>query len=334
MYRLWLIPVLAAASLLMNTELAHSQTREGQCQSAAVEAQGGTIHGRLCIPPDGTARGLQVLVHGATYTGEYWTGLDRFQSLSYVRQAVRGGFATFSYDRLGAGSSSVPPGLQLTVADAAATLRVVVDHYSRRFRDITVVGHSLGSIITVRWAAVYGNADRIVVTGLRYPLVGLPVAALPELARAIFVPAATDERLRKHGYGPVSGYLTTRPGLRGDLFYSATAHPDVIAYDEATKSVVSVAQLAGFIARDFTLDQPTDNVEMPVLVVMGGQDTLFCSLLTPCTEQAVQNRAEQNYSSAPIVDSFVVPRTGHNLALHPSSPDTTQRIGTWIRQHA
>ena len=69
------------------------------------------IYGKLCIPSGQSPDTIQLLVHGAIYTGVYWEfpdpsgGTDRY---NYAAAANKAGFATLVIDRIGHGRSSRP----------------------------------------------------------------------------------------------------------------------------------------------------------------------------------------------------------------------------------
>lgn len=299
----------------------------GQCERMTVRTPDGTVRGRLCVPRRGTDR-VQVLVHGATYTGSYWRGLNRFEELSYVREAVADGYATFSYDRLGSGASDRPRGATLTVADAAQTLHAVVRRMGGSFDDVTVVGHSLGSIIAVDWADDFDDAgDRLVVTGFTHVPAVDPVA-LPAVVAGLLVPAPAAD-LRRDYDDPT--YFTTVPGVRDEFFYSAAANPAVVAYDEHVKSVISGGQVATGGPKLLPVLGDGADVEMPVLVVMGKRDAIFCDrLVLSCTEGSIRATESTFYRDAESLTVEVVPRAGHNLALHPSVSRSQDTIASWV----
>ena len=76
------------------------------------------------------------------------------------------------------------------------------------------------------------------------------------------------------------GYLTTRPGTRESLFYDpATADPAVVAVDEANKDTITAAELDGLVSllSEPAAQQPSYQDTVPVLVVVGAEDNVFCA---------------------------------------------------------
>lgn len=298
------------------------------CTEQRLQAQVGarqyTIAGTLCVP-EGVARGVQVLVHGGTYTRQYWDWPVDPDRLSYVQDALADGYATFAYDRLGVGESDRPFGLTTTVSDGADVLHQVVSRVAAQYDDVTVVGHSLGSVVSINEAGRYNDADRLVVTGLLH----LPISASAPVSFAtdITYPACLDPVTDEYG----CDYLTSRPGARRDLVYSETADPAVIDYDEAHKSVMPAGQLASGVTGLLPGTAPASGIRIPVLVAMGGKDFLCGALLQPCTESSIRAGESSYYTAAAGLDVYVEPTSGHNLALHPTAPQTEDAIDSWIR---
>ncbi|NUR25802.1 MAG: alpha/beta hydrolase [Catenulispora sp.] len=284
-----------------------------------------TIDGALCLPAAGTPQ-IDVLVHGAAYNRTYWDWPVEPATYSYVRRTLSAGRATFAYDRLGAGSSSHPLSGLLTPQSDAYVLHQVVEALRRhRFTTIDVVGHSFGSVVAVQEAATFHDTDRLVVTGLLHQ----QKAATPPAS--IFYPAQNDPQFA--GEGLDAGYVTTEPGTRGPAFFSASADPQVIAYDEAHKDAASASDLAiGIPASQLPpVLNAAAGVTEPVLVLDGAQDALVCGSTVDCADPAgVAANERAYYLSAPSVDVVLVPATGHSVALHQSAGASFGAIDAWI----
>jgi hypothetical protein len=124
------------------------------------------------------------------------------------------------------------------------------------------------------------------------------------------------------GSGLDPGYLTTVPGTRGSLFYDAAdSDPNVIARDEATKDAESATEVSDVSAATTPL---TQQISAPVLVVLGGEDKLFCGpevdgATFSCGSGAeVASEEAPFYSAQAQLRACVVPDSGHdvNLALN------------------
>ena len=73
------------------------------------------ISGTLSWQDPLRGRTIQVLVPGYTYGRSYWDFPHRPEEFSYVRAAVRSGYATLALDRIGTGASSRPPASILSI---------------------------------------------------------------------------------------------------------------------------------------------------------------------------------------------------------------------------
>ena len=294
-----------------------------------------TMWGQLCYRGDREPATVQLLVHGATYNHLYWNFPYGNGYYSYVDAATAAGYATFDIDRIGDGNSSRPPssGLDLNagavaVHDAATALRAgAVDGH--QFRHVIMVGHSLGSIEAWVEAARYHDVDALIITGALHVL----TPSAPALVQNDFYPAADDPACAAAGLDP--GYFTTRPGTRESLFYDpATTDPAVVAADEANKDTNTLAELAGTLSllSEPPAQQPSYQLTVPVLVVVGADDNLFCAGVTAynCASPAsVRSYESQYYPPAAHLKVVVIPDTGHDLALSTTAPLTDAVMTGW-----
>lgn len=189
-------------------------------------------------------------------------------------------------------------------------------------------GHSLGSTAVVLEAARYRDVDAVLLSGFSHEP---QVAGLARIFAALG-PAATP------------GYLTTRPGNR-DVFYGdGDVAPEIAAYDDRTRSVVSVAEVPEaaavllpappVVARLSVPVPQTAGITAAVLVVNGSDDRQFCSTLTGnCADDAALHAAEQPFfAGSPELTARVVPGSGHDLALSRSSPLFQAAVLDWLQR--
>jgi len=279
---------------------------------------------------------VDVMTPGATYDSSYWNWPVDPAFYSYVDRTLGAGRATFDYDRIGTGASSHPRSTNITIDDEAYILHQIV-HWLRGSLDYTqvdLIGHSLGSVISIQEAGLYQDVARVVVTGLLHiPDVGAGFAStlLSLVYPAIFDPQYFGGRLDLD-------YLTTIPGDRRQDFYSAAADPAVIAYDEAHKDVVPLTDLTS-LATTWALPaglNVSDRITAPVLVVIGQQDAIFCTAppVVGCAQPAELLAAESPYyAAAASLAVDAVSDTGHDIALHPSADQSFVLINQWIVTH-
>jgi pimeloyl-ACP methyl ester carboxylesterase len=291
-----------------------------------------TLFGQLCYAGPQVPGTVQLLVHGATYDHDYWDFPVGDGYYSYVRAATRVGYATFNVDRIGAGDSSHPESSQLDISAGAVALHDTITALrsgavgGAAFSHVVYVGHSFGSIHGWVEASRYHDVDAMIVTGALHTF---PPAALAASLAAIY-PAVNDPRFADSGLDP--GYITTRPGTRGPLFYyPATTDPQVVAADDASKDVATLAQLfqvLPMVQAPTPADAPSRQITVPVLVIVGENDALFCA--PDCADRAAVQQAEAPfYAPEAHLHVVVIPRTGHDLALSTTAPVTDAVSLAW-----
>lgn len=291
------------------------------------------ITGTLCLPKYFATkdRQLDILVHGATYNRTYWNFPAQSPQDTYVNRTLAAGRAVFAYDRLGAGGSSHPSSSLLTTDTDAYVLHQIVEFIRKTHlvQNINVVGHSLGSIIGIHEAATYHDIDRLVLTG---SLHGHGSKEAEAVQTALY-PASLDPQFASKGYD--EGYLTTTPNARGKFFYYLPgADPAVVAYDEAHKDVVSATLFGNFINEFYAPagSNLSNQVDVPVLVVDGQYDLLYCGLALDCNSPAAVTANEAPYyTSSPSFTAKIIANTGHDVALHTSANNSFATINKWLQ---
>lgn len=295
-----------------------------------------TVSGALCAPLwwSSNPRAVDVLVHGATYNSAYWNWpVDTIQ-YSYVDDTLLAGRATFAYDALGSGSSSHPVSTAITVDTNAYVLHQVINwlHGLNAYGRYNVVGHSLGSIAAVDEAATYHDENALVLTGFTHAINTNHQA----VTLGDFYPANLDPEFA--GQSLDSGYLTTTPGSRQTLFYSSTADPSIVMYDEAHKDVISGTAFGTAIAQVLApaAGNIANGVTVPVLEVIGQQDFFYCGTGSPvdCTKpSSVQAYDAPYFTHAASLSVQTTPTAGHDVALHPTDVLTFAGIEAWLITH-
>lgn len=279
------------------------------------------IHATYCRPKR-WAHGIHqtdVLSAGSTYNSSYWAWPQDSPTYSYTQKTLKSGRATLAYDRIGSGESSHPTSTSITVTvDAFVLHQMISKARSMGHGEVNSIGHSYGSGIAVREAATYNDIDRLVVTGY------LHTASNPAVLTGNY-PANQDPAFAALGLD--DGYITSKPGTRGTSFYSSSADPEVIAYDEVHKDITAATGLGSYVV-DKAAPPATSLarlVSVPVLAIAGEQDFIFCAnpaALDCSNTAATQANEAAYYTGSPSVTYKGVADTGHDIVLHPSISDT------------
>lgn len=301
------------------------------CRSVTVPASAGlagpvTVSGTLCTPVNATGV-VQVLVHGATYNRQYWSG-EGVPAFDYTSVANAAGTTTLAIDAAGVGQSTQPFSALLTGVEEAGVYHQVIAAVRAGGVDgiahpeVFAVGHSIGSLGLVIEAAQFHDLTGLVLTGYSHFVSATAIAAIM---------AGTLSPADLAGFPQLDpGYLTTRPGTRGADFHNAAdVDPAVVAGDEANRDVISAGVVADTIPLGL-VPATSRQITVPVLEVDGSQDQIFCGPLT--TPGCVTSGALFDHEHADFGGSMaaeVVPDAGHDVTLAANSAHSDRVVQDW-----
>lgn len=292
---------------------------EPVCSDVAINVDAGKIYGQWCRPVNLLKpKVLQVLVHGGSYDHTYWNFPGFNKRYSYSDYMNRAGYATLAIDQLGVGKSTHPPSTEVTYsASTKAVAQVVASvkagSLGKSYSQVVLVGHSIGSLLSLGAQASYGSADGVLLSGFTHTL-GL---GLFERLGAKVVPALQDPVVMVKNAIPAGdlGYVSIVGG-RSAFYDAGDADPALVTADENSRSEQSGA-LNAFEA----LTVNVSSIKVPVLIANGVLDVAFCAqgkagATTDCSSAATLKTAEQAFfTSASPLDTYVLPGAGHNLNL-------------------
>lgn len=298
--------------------------------SAGSGGSGWTVSGDLYLPRDTTPSTVQVLLPGLTYDRRYWTvpGAN-----NYAHHMARAGYAVLAFDRLGTGLSSRPPADQVALDMHVATLHQMLEMVrdgsvgGHAFDHVVTVGHSYGSGIAIVEAARHQDVDALVISGMLHA-----TAPLYEEVIGFFHPAAEDPVL-----GPTAPpewpewYMTQRPGYRAKMLeYAPNIEPGLSEYNELIKSTATIGE--GMSLPDTYSRETSLAVKVPVLLVVGQHDALFCGEDVNFGADAGSVHAFESPYFAPEaeLETHVIPRAGHSLNLHRNAVEWFEIARRWI----
>lgn len=287
------------------------------------------VFGVLCSRGAIENKTVQITLHGSTYSHLYWDFPYQPENYSYVRRATAAGYAVLNIDRIGIGQSDHPPAADVTIGANAYVVHqivqklrggdLVVPSFGRiRAERVALVGHSLGSVISIAEAATYGDVDGIVLTGVSHTV----TEALQEIF-AVLYPANLDPLFA--GRNIPDGYLTTVPGARGVFYYEPSADPLVIAIDEQTRETTTTAELDTAFPALFL----SGGIHVPVFVIVGDQDAPFCDPAS-CSAAGGLTLEAGFYPPDACVETSVIAGAGHDLNLHFQAQQAYDDVLEWL----
>ena len=293
------------------------------------DARSYDVFGVLCSRGSLHHKTIQVTVHGATYSHLYWDFPFLPETYSYVRRATEAGYAVLNLDRIGIGRSDHPPAAAVTVqADGYVIHQIVqalrggdlvVPSFGRIRADrVALVGHALGSVISIQEAATYGDVDGVVLTGVSHnvtPVLGSIFST--------FYPASLDPRFA--GRSIPAGYLTSTPGKRNVFYRAPDFDPLVLALDDATKETVTTGELSTALP----VLGLSSGIHAPVLVMVGDYDGAFCSPPS-CSASGSLATEPGFYPADACAEAVVIPESGHDLNLHFQAPLAYDAVLSWM----
>ncbi|KAJ7017839.1 hypothetical protein C8F04DRAFT_1053554 [Mycena alexandri] len=283
-----------------------------------------SIYGLFCQPESMPASGggkdpgvLQLLVHGITYTNQYWSpSVEEFQNYSYTAFSCDRGLSSLAIDWVGVGLSTRPANSSdMQHPTVAAALSQLAHHLQTvsllpgvpPFKTIIGIGHSAGSGL-LTFAAI--------IDGARSPFAALILtsalsdAGAAPTAPSSLVPSARDDTpLRWGALDP--GYITAP---NRSIFYpvdSTAFSPRMQLFDAFTRDVGSVA----ILAQTGVVSLAAQNYGGRVAKVLGAADQFICAD-GRCEDVAALSAAEGVlWPEAESFELVVLQNSGHDLNL-------------------
>lgn len=278
----------------------------------------GTLH-----PPQASTSGdiLLFLLHGGTYTREYWDWPYRPDIYSFVRWATRSGLPTLSIDRLGSGASDRPPADEVTFSAHASVVHQIIGRLRESWGHIVLVGHSMGSATALLESSTYGDCDGLVLTGETH----FPDEEFMASVAGQMYPAALDPQFS--GQEGLDGYITSTPGTRRPPFYAGSWVEDaVVGQDEATKSTMTTGEMLTFA---LTHDPAVSSrLTVPTLLLNGDRDRMISA--QPLHTTDVHEKEQLFYEGVADFTTALVPETGHCACQHLTAPMHHALICEWV----
>jgi pimeloyl-ACP methyl ester carboxylesterase len=206
-----------------------------------------------------------------------------------------------------------------------------LDSIPKKYNNVIFVSHSYGSIVG-RLIATFlptSGADAYVLTSTAAVLKGLP-NLIPD-----FHPQAASTAYPALYGNLAPGYQAVSPASVRDVLYSLNGQfePKLVAFDQTVPKVFAMGQIAtpsGSTKSNFT---------GPVLVLTGREDQIVCgnanitSQIPDCGVGSTSYPAQmhQLFPRASRVDTYITDKTGHNINLHYSAPESFGAAHEWMQ---
>ena len=304
------------------------------------QLEGGTfnISARYCPAPSPCGEQgevIEILVHGGSYTKEYWagggfSGFDGDQ-YSWIKYANGRNYATLSIDELGNGNSSHPdPAQVVQPLLESETIHAIVQQLhtgkvgNRQYSDVVLIGHSFGSFTSARLAQDHPkDLAALILTGYSKDLSGNVILQENFEYEPAFEVTPRFKDLPQ-GYFAMSN----RTGRSVAFYYNGTYDPTIPVLDFETEGTVAVGEPFG------TTLNPVPEYTGPVLLVSGDHDAVVCGNTTggSCLPAANSTVAKTRsfFPNATSFEYFLANQSGHSINFHYTAPQTFKAIHDWI----
>ncbi|KAJ3485111.1 hypothetical protein NLG97_g6887 [Lecanicillium saksenae] len=277
-----------------------------------------TVAGTYCEPSNKSNATrldtLQLLVHGASYTRDYWRGMAaHYQpgNYSWIDYALAEGYPVLAIDRLGCGLSSHPdPLVTLQMPYQVRTTHAIIEKVRagatgvlpRAFSKIVYIGHSEGSLLANSLVAQFPNdVDAAVLTG--YSSRSL-LTALPSMVLALLVPAAVFDPSRFGSFSP--GYLVTGSytGRRNAFYWPGSFDAQLYDFDWKSQGVIGAAEIITALLTDTAAPS-------------------FTGSRPDCGSgpESILDRTRSLFPATTNYGYYAVPETGHDVNGHYTARD-------------
>jgi pimeloyl-ACP methyl ester carboxylesterase len=246
--------------------------------------------------PVGTPRGVVIAIHGSGYTSKYWDCLHESAN-SLLRVGSDLGFRVIAIDRPGYGLSRDADSAYLGIDAQSAVLGEFIADLRAESPAVPIflIGHSLGSVIAVRLAAV-DAAEHI--AGI--DVVGLPVQWRSDIRVAVEALLNGESR-----------DLASEPARLAMYFGPpGTYDPRVLSLERLMSQRVPRREMQDSLTSQAMLAELGPLVRVPV------QHTVAEFEGSVAGGEAVLAQGYSLFCNSLRVVSYLQTNTGHNVSLH------------------
>ncbi|KAF2809638.1 alpha/beta-hydrolase [Mytilinidion resinicola] len=278
---------------------------------------------------------LQLLTHGLGFDKTYWNFGAPKTTYNYIAAATAAGYATFSYDRIGTGLSSVedpynvvqtPVELALLTHFTEQLKAGTLSHLIPKPSKLVHVGHSFGSILSNALIATRPElSDGVVLTGFSH---NTTFEILFQISTGFHL--ASENQPARFGKRS-SGYLTW-----GDKYanqYSFLKYPNfepaVLEDAEANKFPFTVGEFITFGKVPYAAPE----FKKPILMIDGDSDLIFCGADCTGILDGPYSVSPQLFANAEPLAFYLQPDTGHGMNLHGNATGWFAVVNDFLDKH-
>jgi pimeloyl-ACP methyl ester carboxylesterase len=282
-------------------------------------------------PADGKT--IQIVIHGATYDHNYFNFPYQPWHYSYVDYITSAGYAVLDIDRIGSGLSDHPTPEEVTLVSGAYTIHQIVQGLrsgaitGSKFNKVMLVGHSLGSGISLVEASSYHDVDAIILSGF--------ASAINQTGYNEAIAGIEQANTDPEFANLPNGYYIWQAAVRAELFYNAQdANPNVIAVDQILEQTATSGEFSQIVAV-FTTNTYSSQVTVPVLIANGSDDALFGGSGMPFNgtdPNSIKTFEAPLFPLVPSLSVFVLNNSGHDVNLHLNAQDWFEAAKAWSNQ--
>ena len=306
-----------------------------------VESGTFNISARYCpatSPCAGQKEVIELLVHGGSYTKDYWSG-GGFTNTSFngdpyswIKYASERNYATLSIDELGNGNSSHPDPTEVQPLLETECIHSVVEQLkagkigNTTYSQVLFIGHSFGSQNLARLTQNHPtDPAALILTGYSDDFSG----NIPLQANFGYLPG---DLVSPRFADLPGGYLamSNSTGRSDAFYYNGSYAPIITVLDFASEGTVAIGEPFGNILK------PVPQYTGPVLLVSGDHDAVVCGPGHDCLtapggrSNCTVARTSSFFPNAASFTYNLANSSGHSINFHYSSQQTFGYIHDWI----
>ncbi len=205
-----------------------------------------------------------VFLHGLMGSHRYW---------GKVEQCLNATWRVIALDLLGFGDSPKPTGSTYSADTHAEAVHSSLAQV--KLGTFTLVGHSLGSIVSLRYATMYpGSVSRLI-------LISMPVFKDKQTARSEIKHSNITPKIMM--FGPTAWLMCKamcymRPVMKAIVPFVTRDVPAEIAHDSLDHNWTSYSRSMQNTIIDQNVIEELAGIQVPTTIVYGSRDTLLKSL--------------------------------------------------------